>query len=69
MPVDREYSNSFFGNSSEDDNFAPESISSFSSTSESVEMDCEEMSNLINDLKTPAEDQVGPAQYLFELIL
>lgn len=54
--ADREYSNSFFGNSSEDDNFAPESISS-SSTSESVEMDCEEMSNLINDLKTPAEDQ------------
>jgi hypothetical protein len=54
--ADLEYSNSFFGNSSEDDNFAPESISS-SSTSESVEMDCEEMRNLINDLKTPAEDQ------------
>lgn len=65
MPVDLEYSNNFFGNSSEsDDNFAPESISS-SSSSESAEMDCEEMSNLINDMKTPAEGQVGQsrAQY------
>jgi hypothetical protein len=58
MLVDVEYSNNFFGNSSEDDNFDPESISS-SSTSESAEMDCEEFSNLINDMKTPAEDQVG----------